>query len=300
MSNKLEKNHWHPGFIGAMELEFKRYRRDLDFDNEHQLSKEPLKMDLLIIKKKKGTRIANQIGEIFRQHNVFEFKSPDDGLTIDDYIKTVGYAYLYKGLGHTVNEIPLSELTVTLVRDVIPEGFFEAVEAEGGKVEETYPGVYYITGVVNIPSQFVLTSSLDNNLHTALRLLTKKAKEEDVVKFIEIAKDLSEPGDKHNADAVLQVSVSANSEVYENVKRRNPLMCEALRELMKDEIQEEKDAAVKAATEAATKAATKATKDKTRLDSIKSLMKKMKWTAKQAMDALSISASDQKRYSSML
>ena len=69
-------------------------------------------------------------------------------------------------------------------------------------------------------------------------------------------------------------------------------MCEALRELMKDEIQEEKDEAVKAAT--------KATKDKTRLDSIKSLMKKMKWTAKQAMDALSISASDQKRYSSML
>ena len=43
------------------------------------------------------------------------------------------------------------------------------------------------------------------------------------------------------------MSVSANSEVYENVKRRNPLMCEALRELMKDEIQEEKDEAVKAA-----------------------------------------------------
>ena len=142
--------------------------------------------------------------------------------------------------------------------------------------------------MVNIPSQFVLTSSLDNNLHTALRLLTKKAKEEDVIKFIEIAKVLSEPGDKHNEDAVLQVSVSTNSEVYENVKRRNPLMCEALRELMKDEIQEEKDEAVEAA------------KDKTSLDSIKSLMKKMKLTAKQTMDALSISASDQKRYSSML
>ena len=156
------------------------------------------------------------------------------------------------------------------------------------KILKKYPGVYYITGVVNIPSQFVLTSSLDNNLHTALRLLTKKAKEEDVIKFIEIAKVLSEPGDKHNEDAVLQVSVSTNSEVYENVKRRNPLMCEALRELMKDEIQEEKDEAVEAA------------KDKTRLDSIKSLMKKMKLTAKQTMDALSISASDQKRYSSML
>ena len=69
-------------------------------------------------------------------------------------------------------------------------------------------------------------------------------------------------------------------------------MCDALRELMKEEIQEEKDEAIKVAT--------KTTKDKTLLESIKSLMKKMKWTAEQAMDALSISASDQKRYSSML
>ncbi|MBR4343614.1 MAG: hypothetical protein IKP88_13085 [Lachnospiraceae bacterium] len=84
----------------------------------------------------------------------------------------------------------------------------------------------------------------------------------------------------HNADAVLQVSVSANNNVYQIIKRRDPLMCEALRELMKEEIDEEID--------------------KTQLASIKSLMKKMKLTAEQAMDALSISASDQKRYSSML
>lgn len=288
MSDKLEKNHWHPGFIGAMELEFKDFKQVLVFDDEHQLSKEPLKIDLLVIKKKKGVKITNQIGEIFRQYNIFEFKSPDDGLTIDDYIKSVGYAYLYKGLGQAVNEIPLSELTVTLVRDVIPKGLFDAVTAEGGRVEEKYPGIYYITGVTSIPSQFVLTSSLDKDIHTVLRLLIKRAKEEDVEKFMEILNSLSEPGDKHNADAVLQVSVSANSVVYENVKRRDPIMCEALRQLMKDEIQAEKDAATKAAT------------DNSRLASIKSLMKKMKLTAQQAMDALSIPVSDQKRYSSML
>lgn len=104
-------------FLGAMELEFIDYKDELVFDGEHQLSKEPLKMDLLIIKKKKDSVIANQIGEIFRQYNTFEFKSPRDSLTIDDYIKTVGYAYLYKGLGKSVNEIPHSELTVTLVRE---------------------------------------------------------------------------------------------------------------------------------------------------------------------------------------
>ena len=41
-------------------------------------------------------------------------------------------------------------------------------------------------------------------------------------------------------------------------------------------------------------------KDRTLLDSIKNLMETMKWTAQQAMDALKISADDQKRFSQML
>ena len=72
-------------------------------------------------------------------------------------------------------------------------------------------------------------------------------------------------------------------------------MCEALRELMKDEIQAEKDAAAEAATKAVWAEA-----DKNYLAFIKSLMKKMKLTAQQAMDVLSIPVSDQKRYSFML
>ena len=43
--------------------------------------------------------------------------------------------------------------------------------------------------------------------------------------------------EKSDADAVLQVSMSANYELYEKV-RRETAMCEALRRLMKDEIEE--------------------------------------------------------------
>ena len=53
-----------------------------------------------------------------------------------------------------------------------------------------------------------------------------------------MAKNFKESGDKEKADAVLQVSVAANKEKYEEV-RRSTGMCEALRELMKDEIEEE-------------------------------------------------------------
>ena len=47
----LTKNHWHPAFCGATEWELKKNKKDLEFEPEHQLSKEPLRMDMLVIKK---------------------------------------------------------------------------------------------------------------------------------------------------------------------------------------------------------------------------------------------------------
>ena len=45
---------------------------------------------------------------------------------------------------------------------------------------------------------------------------------------------------------VLHPSVSANRVVYEDVRRKDPTMCEALRELMNDGIEKEKRQAVDA------------------------------------------------------
>ena len=65
-------------------------------------------------------------------------------------------------------------------------------------------------------------------------------------------------------------------------------MCQALRELFKDEIQEEIHEAETRATDA------------TIIASIKSLMKKFGMDAKTIMDGMSISAADQSRYLTML
>ena len=51
MAEEATSIKWHPSFCSAMELEFKRYRDLLDFNREFQLSKEPLRVDLLMIKK---------------------------------------------------------------------------------------------------------------------------------------------------------------------------------------------------------------------------------------------------------
>lgn len=69
----------------------------------------------------------------------------------------------------------------------------------------------------------------------SLRILSRNARKEDVKAFLEESLRLTAPGDRNNIDAILQVSASANQKLYEEV-RRDSIMCEALRELMKDTI----------------------------------------------------------------
>lgn len=73
--------------------------------------------------------------------------------------------------------------------------------------------------------------------HSALKVLSKNAKEEDIKNFLMEISGLKKKADKENADAVLQVSISANEKIYEEI-RRNETMCQALEKLMEDVIVE--------------------------------------------------------------
>lgn len=229
---------WHPAFCAAAELELSANRADLDFQREYNLSKKPLQIDLLVVEKLDDVSIQNEIGRIFRRYNVIEYKSPGDGMTIDDFFKTVGYACIYKGLGETVDQIPIDQLTVSLFREGYPEELFRSLEKYGLKIKKEFDGVYYIEGLF-IPSQIVVTKELESGKHWSLKILSRNALEEDIRGFVEDAQNLTGQGERANVDAVLQVSVSANYKLYEEMKRRYPEMCEAMRRLMQDEIADE-------------------------------------------------------------
>jgi hypothetical protein len=194
-------------------------------------------MDLLIIKKQRNVRVQNEIGRIFKQYNILEYKSPDDGLSIDDYFKTVGYASLYIGLGETVGAVPPEEVTISLVRERYPRKMIAEMKRLGAIVERRFPGIYYVSGFHYFDTQIVVTSQLDRSLHSSLRVLSSKVKVDDVERFLTETEKLTTPGELRNADAVLQVSVSANQKIYEIVKGESN-MCEALQLLLKDEIAE--------------------------------------------------------------
>ena len=98
-----------------------------------------------------------------------------------------------------------------------------------------HPGIYYITGNTLFPVQIVVINNLKKE-HSSLRILSDKADKEDVENFLQNAVKSNEQWEREYIDAVLQVSVSANRELYEQIREETG-MCQALRELMKDEFE---------------------------------------------------------------
>jgi len=237
LKNAPDKLQWHPAFCAAAGLEFHEDIERLELKPEYNLSKEPIRIDLLIIKEGRTGQIKNEIGHIMRTYNVIEYKSPEDALTIDDFYKTIGYACLYKGYGEYVDAVPINELTISIFREARPEKMFLTLQRYGHKIEERYPGIYYVTEYLPIPAQIIVTQELEPGEHRSLKILSNHAKKEDVEEFLRKAEGMNTPRDRQNVEAVLQVSVKANDELYREI-RRDANMCDALRELMKDDLED--------------------------------------------------------------
>ena len=57
---------WHPTFFADVQVELRKESEKLSFQSEYQLSKKPMEIDVLIIKKKTEEPIEKNIGRIFR------------------------------------------------------------------------------------------------------------------------------------------------------------------------------------------------------------------------------------------
>jgi hypothetical protein len=180
ISGKAEKLQWHPAFCAATELELRQDLDVLELIPEYNLSKKPLQIDLVIIKKMDWKRtLQNEIGHIMRGHNILEYKGPGDELTIDSFFKVIGYASLYKAQGIAVNKISASEVTVSFFRNAYPKALFQELKKEGYILKKMYPGIYYVRGKVPFPVQVVVTSQLERKAHCSLRVLTTQVEMQD-------------------------------------------------------------------------------------------------------------------------
>ena len=240
---KSQKLQWHPAFCSALRLELLEDAENLEFTDEFQLTEKPLQIDCTVVKVKRDCKIKNEIGKIFRKHNIFEYKSPMDELNIDTFYKAVAYACLYKVLPNHVDEIPAEEITITLIRDRKPVKLMQELEKSGYGYKKEAAGIYYVNGAM-FPMQIIESSELDVDMHVQLKALTNHL-EESLMRQYLLQVSTFEGREKNLADIVLQVIVNSNMEKVREWKGSEQTMCEALRVLMKEELKEERVAGLR-------------------------------------------------------
>jgi len=202
---------WHPAFVQAIQQELEDYLDVLTFESEHQLTTEPLKIDVLIIKKKKDVVIRKNIAQIFRAYNVVEYKSPNDRVTIEDYHKTQCYGRLYAAL----NRVDINEMSVTVVATRYPRKLLSFLKNQYA-VQHSQPGIYLVDGDT-CPTQVVVSEELpeaDNLWLNCLRTDLSTAQ----LEWFAVSKEPKLP-----MDAYIQVIGEANAEAMEELfmRRKN-------------------------------------------------------------------------------
>lgn len=223
---------WHSGFSAALRITLGDEMEYLEMQEEYLLSRKPLQMDILIIKKHDNIEIRKEIGRIFRKYNIIEYKSPKDSLNINDFYKVYGYDCIYQADTDTVKKIDPEELTITFVCSHYPRELLKHLfEVRGMRAEQQGKGIYLLTGDA-IPMQLLITPKLEekeNYWLQKLRTDLKAGKEiRDVMKHYE----------KHRKtkdyEAVMDLITRANWEQMKEEKK----MCEALKELFAEELKE--------------------------------------------------------------
>lgn len=184
--------------------------------------------------------MINEIGKLFRGHNIMEYKSPEDGLNIDTFYKPGAYASLYKSYGETVDKRTADDITVSIVRQSRPAGLFGYFEKHGIRVTNPFHGIYYVLDAVLFPTQIVVTRELDKKEHTWLTALSEGMEKQDMRALLERIDTLTQKIDRELADSVLEVSIRANRKIVEEL-RGDGNMCQALLEIMEPEIMKIKE-----------------------------------------------------------
>jgi hypothetical protein len=200
---------WHPAFITALKLELDSYKDKLEFITEYQLTAEPLRIDVVIIKKSPEIVIERNIARIFKEVNILEYKSPGVSFSIYDFYKVLSYTYLYAAL----NKILVNNMTVTITETHSPRELFKYFEEKKNTVEKTSQGIYSVRGY-SFDIQIIVSKELPAAENLWLKGLTNDLNTELAGVILKESHKISE---KREIGAYLYALICANLETVREV-----------------------------------------------------------------------------------
>lgn len=139
-----DRRPFHNAAFDAFRHRLRKYLEsgDVTLTDECQLSRGPLKIDVVIVKKNNRAVLELPWAKFFRGHNIIEYKSPVDDLpSVAVFDKLIGYTRIYA----SQNDVKITDVTATLVCAKEPLALFEVLETEYGyEILRKGCGIYYI------------------------------------------------------------------------------------------------------------------------------------------------------------
>lgn len=222
MNTQDGKLPWHPAFSAALHIEFEDDLEHLHFHEEYPLGTQPMRMDILIIKKDPDVHIRKNIGQIFRTYNVIEYKPPGVSLSINHFYKAYGYACFFQSDTEKECEIDPDEITVTYVCYHYPRKLLKYLTAVRSlTVKKAESGIYYLEGTF-FKVQLLVTSRLSSQQNYWLSHLRNNLKQKATVQDL-----LKHYGPRMNSpyyQAVVTLILRANENLLKEEEHMNPVL----------------------------------------------------------------------------
>ena len=214
------KIFWHAAFFEALQLELYHYIDALKFINEYQLSKEALRMDVLVVKKEKGVWIDKNIGRIFKEHNIIEYKSESDSFSLWDYNRILGYAFLYS----SYEQVPMSDITISVALTIFPRKLMKFLKNERMlNIQVMGDGIFYIVNEI-VPIQILANKQLSPVSNLFLHNLRSNLSAEEMLNTLQSYRERKPLDDKN---VYLDRLIKANLVVFKEALN----MSETLKEI---------------------------------------------------------------------
>lgn len=246
-ANEDLNRQFHPAFCDAMTQIFEHDTARYEYEREYNLNSMPNRIDFLVIKldeeqavihannkyEKSIAHSENGISKLCRRYNIFEYKSPGQQLSVDEYYVSMAYAYLYAG---KTKNASMEDITISFVREGKPKKLITFFKENGHSVIEYEKGIYHILKKDHVDMQIVVTREIDDK-YIWLKALSDKLTLDDAKRLAADAlKDKDDEGRKRMRSILDLVSrLNSGKDWMKEMKSMG-----AFRDLFKEEF-EEKD-----------------------------------------------------------
>ena len=158
-------------FCDALKIELATTDTNTGYNPNDCMYMQPVAAFLLAVIKSPDIKIQNDIGKIFKGHNIIDYTFFDKTLNIEHFYKSLAYTSLYKASGFENNCIKAGDITITIVSRDMPQQMFDDLNESGITPEKTGKGIYQIKNMIPFSIQVIIRHEMAENEQDWLKSL---------------------------------------------------------------------------------------------------------------------------------